>query len=177
MEGEPSRWVTLRFKMPGMEFELGMHPVEERAFRLREQIDCGYPEAETTRGLVGFIDDEPVGRCAVDPRNELQNLGRAPWVKRSEDRDDATAWAATCFITRAGFRRQGVSRAMTQATVAFARGGGARALEGYPMITQPGVEITWGELHVGSRGAFADAGFVEVRRPSLRRVVMRIDFD
>ena len=53
---------------------------------------------------------------------------------------------------------------------------GARALEGYPMITEPGREITWGELHVGSRSIFAAAGFTEVSRPTLRRVVMRIDF-
>ena len=53
---------------------------------------------------------------------------------------------------------------------------GARALEGYPMITEPGREITWGELHVGSRSIFADAGFEEVSHPTLRRVVMRIDF-
>jgi hypothetical protein len=43
------------------------------------------------------------------------------------------------------------------------------------MITRPGKEITWGELHVGSRSSFADAGFTEVSRPMLRRVVMRID--
>jgi hypothetical protein len=44
------------------------------------------------------------------------------------------------------------------------------------MITEPGQEITWGELHVGSRSIFAAAGFAEVSRPTLRRVVMRIDF-
>jgi hypothetical protein len=54
--------------------------------------------------------------------------------------------------------------------------GDARALEGYPMITHPGQEVTWGELHVGSRSIFAAAGFAEVSRPTLRRVVMRIDF-
>ena len=32
------------------------------------------------------------------------------------------------------------------------------------------------ELHVGTRDSFADAGFTEVSRPTLRRVVMRIDF-
>jgi hypothetical protein len=53
---------------------------------------------------------------------------------------------------------------------------GACALEGYPMITQPGKEITWGELHVGSRSILVDAGFAEVSHPTLRRVVMRIDF-
>ena len=37
-------------------------------------------------------------------------------------------------------------------------------------------EITWGELHVGSRSIFEAAGFAEVSHPTLRRVVMRIDF-
>ena len=58
----------------------------------------------------------------------------------------------------------------------FARDHGAGALEAYPMITQPGKEITWGELHVGSRQVFAEAGFAEVHRPSLRSVVMRVEF-
>jgi hypothetical protein len=44
------------------------------------------------------------------------------------------------------------------------------------MLTQPGKEITWGELHVGARQVFAEAGFTEVSRPSARRVVMRVDF-
>jgi hypothetical protein len=35
------------------------------------------------------------------------------------------------------------------AAVDFARQRGARALDGYPMITQPGQEVTLGELHVG----------------------------
>jgi len=44
------------------------------------------------------------------------------------------------------------------------------------MLMERGKEITWGELHVGSRSIFAAAGFAEVSRPTLRRVVMRIDF-
>ncbi|CAN5300552.1 hypothetical protein BH20ACT13_BH20ACT13_12980 [soil metagenome] len=44
------------------------------------------------------------------------------------------------------------------------------------MITDPGEEISWGELHVGSRSIFAAAGFAEVSHPTPRRVVMRIDF-
>jgi hypothetical protein len=66
--------------------------------------------------------------------------------------------------------------ALARATVDFARGRGARALEAYTMITQPGKEITWGELHVGSRDVLADAGFAEVSHPSPRRAVMCIDF-
>ena len=50
---------------------------------------------------------------------------------------------------------------------------GARAVEAYPMTT---TEALLGELHVGTHGMFAAAGFTEVGRPSIRRAVMRIDF-
>ncbi len=119
------------------------------------------------------------GWCAVAPRTAYPRLllkTRVPWGGRAEDKTDDSVWAVTCFVTRTGFRRRGISRALARATVDFARERGARALEGYPMITQPGQEITWGELHVGSRSIFAAAGFVEITHPTLRRVVMRIDF-
>lgn len=153
-------------------------PVAERAFRLRMQTDCGYPKSKTTSGLVAYLDGEPVGWCAVEPRTEYPRLppARVAWAARGEDKDDASVWAVTCFLARAGYRRRGISRALARAAVDFARGRGARAIEGYPMITHPGEEITWGEVHVGSRSIFADAGFTEVSKPTLRRVVMRIDF-
>jgi GNAT superfamily N-acetyltransferase len=83
----------------------------------------------------------------------------------------------TCFVVRRGYRGRGISYALAAATVGYARGSGARALEGYAMRTVPGREITWGELHVGAVQVFAEAGFTEVSCPSLRRVVMRVDFD
>jgi GNAT superfamily N-acetyltransferase len=154
--------------------------VEELAFRLRSQTDSGHPESNTTAGLVAYLDEEPFGWCAVEPRSNYARLllkTRVPWDGRAEDKTDNSVWAVTCFVTRAGFRHRGVSRALARATVDFARERGARALEGYPMITQPGQEIGLvGELHVGSRSVFADAGFTEVTHPTLRRVVMRIDF-
>jgi len=152
--------------------------IEERAHRLREQTGCGDPEAEATSGLVAYLDGEPVGWCAVEPRSVYVHLlrSRVPWADRDEDPSDADVWAVTCFFTRTGFRRRGVSRALAAATVDFARERGARALEAYPMITRPGQQITWGELYVGSRDIFAAAGFAEVTRPTTRRLVMRIEF-
>ena len=139
----------------------------------------GHPEARVTTGLVAYRDGEPVGWCAVEQRTGYPHLlryNRVPWEARAEDKADDSVWAVTCFVTRAGFRRRGISRALARAAVHLARKRGARALEGYPMLTQPGQEITWGELHVGSRSIFAHAGFAEVSRPTRRRVVMRIDF-
>jgi GNAT superfamily N-acetyltransferase len=167
-----------RFKLQPKE-SFGSSPVEERAFRLREQTNCGHPESSTTSGLLAYLDGEPVGWCAVEPRTAypgLMRVYRVPWIGRAEDKTDDSVWAVTCIFTRAGFRRQGISYALARAAVDFARDRGAFALEGYPMITEPGQEITWGELHVGTRSIFAAAGFTEVSHPTPRRVVMRIDF-
>ena len=152
-------------------------PLEERAFHLRRETNCGNPRAKTTSGLVAYLDGEPAGWCAVEPRTAYTRLGgTTPWKGRKEDKTDAGIWAITCFVTRAGYRRRGLTYVLAQAAVEFARERGARAIEGYPMVTEPGKEVTWGEMNVGSRQVFAAAGFVEVSRPSLRRVVMRIDF-
>jgi hypothetical protein len=43
------------------------------------------------------------------------------------------------------------------------------------MATVPGKDVTWGELNVGPLGAFLAAGFREVTRPTIRRVVVRLD--
>jgi GNAT superfamily N-acetyltransferase len=177
MRGYTSRCLCQRHKIRGKGWDSGSVPVGERARRLRQQTHCGQPEAETTSGLVAYLDGEPVGWCAVEPRTAYLRLSkRVVWAGRAEDKTDDSVWAVTCFVTRAGFRRRGVSRALAAASVDFARERGARALEGYPMITKAGQEITWDELRVGSRSIFADAGFAEVSHPTLRRVVMRIDF-
>lgn len=151
--------------------------IVERVGRLQEQTHCGDPAAATTSGLVAYLEGEPVGWCAVEPRTAFVRLRTTPvpWTGRDEDMADDGVWAVTCFVTRAGFRRRGISRVLARASVDFARQRGARALEGYPMLTEPGRDVTWGELNVGSRGIFADAGFTEVSRPTLRRVVMRIE--
>jgi GNAT superfamily N-acetyltransferase len=165
-------------------FKLGWHdrhdtmPVEERMERQRYQTACDTPGAETTSGLVGYLDGEPVGWCAVEPRPAFPYLTNQRTVlrQRGEDPSDATVWSLTCFVTRVGFRHRGVMRAMAGAAVDFARDRGARALEAYPIVTEPGVDIPWGEAHVGAFEVLLAAGFREVAHPTKRRYVVRIDF-
>jgi GNAT superfamily N-acetyltransferase len=145
--GDPSRCQCQRFKTPARRWDMewASVPVEGRANRLREQTRCGQPEAATTSGLVAYLDGEPVGWCAVEPRTAYVRLLRKPivWAGRAEDKTDDRVWAVTCFVTRSGFRRRGISPALARAAVDFARQRGAGALEGYPMITEgrrsPGV--------------------------------------
>jgi GNAT superfamily N-acetyltransferase len=152
---------------------------EGRTAALRAQAACGDPDAEATSGLVAYVGDEPVGWVAVEPRAAYPKLRTSPvpWKGRDEDKDDDGVWVVTCFVVRKGYRGRGLTYPLARATIDFARERGARALEAYPMITQPGREITWGEVHVGARQVFEDAGFREVSHPTVRRVVMRIDFE
>jgi GNAT superfamily N-acetyltransferase len=174
--GDPASCQCQWFKQSAPEWRASSR--EDRAQALREQTGCGDAGSGTTTGLVAYLDGEPAGWVAVEPRPAYPRLKgmRVPWAGRFEDKDDGGVWAVTCFVTRKGYRRRGVSRALAAAAADFARGRGARAVEGYPLLLEPGAEATWGELFVGSRGVFADAGFRQVSQPTPRRAVMRIDF-
>jgi GNAT superfamily N-acetyltransferase len=173
--GQASRCQCQRYKLRPRE-SFASSPVEERVHRLRQQTDCGHPGSGTTSGLVAYLAGEPVGWCSVEPRSAYAGLlrnNRVPWTGRMEDKADESVWAVTCLFARAGFRKRGVSRALAHAAVGFARERGARAIEGYPMTT---TDVITEELHVGTEGVFAAAGFTAVSRPTPRRVVMRLEF-
>jgi GNAT superfamily N-acetyltransferase len=173
--GPAHRCQCQRYKLKPRE-SFSKFPVEERAHRLRMQTECGHPDSETTSGLVAYLDGEPAGWCAVEPRPAFHGLvrnNRVPWEGRTEDKTDESVWAVTCVFARAGFRKRGVGDALARAAVTFARDRGARAIEAYPMTTK---DALLEELHVGTEGMFTSAGFTVVSRPTLRRVVMRIDF-
>ncbi|MGK3208827.1 GNAT family N-acetyltransferase [Amycolatopsis sp. MEPSY49] len=167
--GDPARCRCQYFKETAAEWRSGT--AADRAERLRAQT------ADHATGLVAFLDGEPAGWCAVEPRTAYRRLltSRLVWDGRDEDKEDDGVWAVTCFVTRKGFRRRGVSAALAKAAAEFARERGARAVEGYPIAVAPGQKVAWpGELFVGTVGVFADAGFTEVSRPTARRVVMRL---
>ncbi len=163
-----------RYKLaPGESFR--SMPVEERAHRLRVQTACGDPGSPGTSGLVAVLDGEAVGWCAVEPRCHYHGMlrnQRVPWAGRDEDKQDGTVWAITCLFARAGLRRRGVSRALVLAAVDFARSGGARVLEAYPMTAPRAIDE---ELHCGLLSPFVDAGLIVVGRPTTRRAVVRME--
>ncbi len=168
--GATARCWCQRFRMLPKESWASEGP-EELGARLRDQTACGDQKAEKTSGLIAYLEGEAVGWCAVAPRAEHPRLlrdNRVPWLGRNEDKTDPSVWAVTCFVTRAGYRRRGISHALARATVDFARDRGARALEGYPDFVDGG--------SVGTIATFAGAGFTEVSQPGKRRAVMRIDF-
>ncbi len=152
-------------------------PVSERAAILREESHCGDPRATETIGIVAYVDDEPAGWCALDRRAVYGRVrgSPVPWQNRNEDKDDESVWAIACLVVRKGFRHEGLTYPLVAAAVEHARGQGAAAIEGYPLLTE-GRKVIWDELSVGPLGPFLAAGFREVSHPTKRRVVVRRDF-
>ena len=177
--GDPSHCQCQRYKMQPKESWASVGR-EELGFRLRTQTDCGHPDSGTTSGLVAYLDGEPVGWCAVEPRTAYPRLllkTRVPWDGRDEDKADDSVWAVTCFVTRAGFRRRG------DQPCARTRRGRLRARAAAPApsrATRCSTSLHRDGSCTSSTSAAAACSSTRASPrsagPTVRRVVMRIDF-
>ncbi|HUU45905.1 MAG TPA: GNAT family N-acetyltransferase [Acidobacteriota bacterium] len=120
-------------------------------------------------GLIAYAGDEPVGWCAVAPREDYPGLERSRILAPV---DDQSVWSITCFFIARGWRRRGVSAALIQAAAKHAQKHGAKIIEGYPHIPKKD-RATDAFIWTGVASAFAAAGFVEVARRSSHRPIMR----
>ena len=118
-------------------------------------------------GLLAFDGSLAVGWCQLTPRDELPWLERSPRLARVDGRP---VWALSCFYTRKGYRRQGVTAALI-AAVAAARRAGAAALEAYPLDAA----LTPSASHTGYASTFVRAGFATVGRHAPPRPIMRYE--
>lgn len=144
---------------------------EERDAALLEQAGCG--TSGPTSGLVGYVDGEPAGWVAVEPRENYPRIWarQKSWMRMDPDLEGV--WSVTCFVVRKGFRRQGLMYELAAATVEYGRRVGARVLEGYPTEPPPGKTVIWDEASVGLLQVFLDAGYEVEASPTLRRRVVR----
>ena len=112
-------------------------------------------------GVLAYLDGEPVGWCAVAPRENFPRLENSRIWKRIDNRP---VWSITCLLVARPWRRKGLSAKLIRGAVEFARNRGARVVEAYPIV--PYAEripdpFAW----TGILSAFEMAGFrVAVRR-------------
>jgi GNAT superfamily N-acetyltransferase len=150
------------WRLARSEFERGKGEKNRRA--LRRIVNEG-----RVPGILAYADGEPVGWCAVAPRDEYPVLERSRTLKRVDERP---VWSVVClFITR-GHRRRGVSVRLLEAAADHVRRKGGGILEGYPVESRTGAmpdAFAW----TGLAQAFREAGFREVARRSPTRPIMR----
>jgi GNAT superfamily N-acetyltransferase len=119
-------------------------------------------------GLLAFDGDLAVGWCQLTPRDDLPWLDKTPRLARVDDRP---VWSLSCFYTRKGYRKRGVTAALIAGAIDAARRAGVAALEAYPLDAA----LTPSSSHTGFATTFERAGFVTVARRVPARPIMRYD--
>ncbi|MFQ5662417.1 MAG: GNAT family N-acetyltransferase [Terriglobia bacterium] len=121
-------------------------------------------------GLLAYAGGEPIGWCALAPRECYPVLDRSRTLKRV---DAKPVWSLVCFFVAKPFRRRGVTVKLLRAAVSYARKRGARVLEGYPVEPRRKSGVPDAFAWTGLAAAFRRAGFREVLRRSETRPIMR----
>jgi GNAT superfamily N-acetyltransferase len=119
-------------------------------------------------GVIAYADGEPIGWCAIAPREQYSGLERSRVLARV---DDEPVWSVTCLFVARAFRNRGVSVRLLKEAVRFARARGARIVEGYPV--EPEGRTADAFAWTGLASAFLRAGFRETLRRSKTRPIMR----
>jgi GNAT superfamily N-acetyltransferase len=126
-------------------------------------------------GVLAYEDGEVAGWAALAPRSELPfaRSRKIPHV------DDLPVWSVWCIRVRPGHRGRGISHALLEGAVAYARSQQAPAVEGYP-VDNEGKKVDLTMAYVGTRAVFERAGFSKAADTDsvsggFPRVLMRLD--
>lgn len=126
-------------------------------------------------GVLAYEGSEVVGWAAVAPRADLpfERSSKIPHI------DELPVWSVWCIRVRPGHRGRGVSHALLDGAVAYARENGAPAVEGYP-VDNGGQKVDPTMAYVGTRALFEAAGFTKAAGTTsvsggFPRVLMRLD--
>ena len=119
-------------------------------------------------GLIGYLDDQPVGWVQVGPRSDFPTLQRSRLFRPIDDTDP---WSINCFVVKVGRRSQGVGRGLLEAAIEFAKDNGATVIEAYPV---DGHRESLVDYFTGTLSMFSERGFAEVIRRNDTRPIVRL---
>ena len=152
------------WRVPRKQFDAAKGARNRSAFK--KLVD----KAPVPPGVLAYCKGEPVGWCAVAPREHYIGLANSRILKPVDDRP---VWSISCLFVSRDQRRKGLSAALLSAATDFAASHGARIVEGYPV--EPNARMADAFLWHGVASSFRAAGFKEVLRRSETRPVMRFE--
>jgi GNAT superfamily N-acetyltransferase len=132
------------------------------------QMQKSIVDSGTIPGLLAYIDDQPVGWIALEPRSAYPRLAHSRVLKPVDEQE---VWSVTCFFVDRKYRRQGVTISLLKAAIGYVRSKGGRVIEGYPVDPQEILPDAF--AYNGTVSAFQKAGFREVARRSPTRPIVR----
>ena len=125
--------------------------------------------ANETIGILAYYNDEPIGWCAVAPRDKYVRLENSKVLKRI---DDKPVWSISCFFLDKKYRRHGISTELIKAVIKFCKSKSVKIIEAYPTVPYS-ENIPAAFAWTGIPSAFEKAGFKEAVRRSKTRPMMR----
>ena len=108
-------------------------------------------------GVLAYRDGEVAGWAGVAPRSELHPFATSRKIPHVDELD---VWSIWCIRVRPGYRKQGVTSALIDGAVDYARSSGAPAVESYP-VDNGGTRVDTTMAFVGTRSMFERAGFTK----------------
>jgi len=154
------------WRLPRRQFDAGKGEGNRRAMK-------ALVESGQVPGLLGYLEDNPVGWCSLGPREEFLSLARSRLLRPLDDRP---CWSVSCLFVHRSHRNRGVATLLLGAAVDYVKDKGVRFLEGYPVEPRGGKTIPAAFAWTGVPKAFMANGFREVARRSPSRPIMRYDF-
>lgn len=120
-------------------------------------------------GLLAYVDNNPIGWCALAPREVYVKLENSRVLKRV---DNEPVWSISCFFVAKEYRRQGISLELLKGAIAFCEANEVKIIEGYPIVPY-GEQIPAAFAWTGIPSVFEKAGFVVAERRSQAKPIMR----
>ena len=120
-------------------------------------------------GILGYINDKPVGWCSVAPREKFIRLENSRVLAKI---DNEPVWSITCLFIAKEYRKQGISSELLKGVIKFCREKNVKILEAYPVEPYSN-NIPAAFAWTGIPSSFEKAGFKVVERRSPKRPIMR----
>jgi GNAT superfamily N-acetyltransferase len=110
-------------------------------------------------GILVYDGSVPVGWCSVAPASSLRALHAA-----HESTPYGSVWAIICFFVPRSHRGQGVTKALIEGAISYAKTQGASHIEAYPVDSD-----STSYRFMGFPGMFEEAGFEYVGMAGSKR--------
>jgi GNAT superfamily N-acetyltransferase len=120
-------------------------------------------------GVIAYHKNQPVGWCAIAPRENYVRLDNSKVLARV---DDKPVWSITCFFIVKAFRRKGFSLELLRGVIKYCKKNRVKIIEGYPTIPYQG-KTPDAFLWTGILSTFEKAGFTIALQRSKARPILR----
>jgi len=152
----------MTWRLKSSDYEKAKGEKNRKAFK--KIVNCNEPV-----GVIGYLNNEPAGWCAVAPREKFIRLENSRVLRKV---DGLPVWSVTCFFVDKKFRRKGLSVDLLKGVIEYCRKQKVKFIEAYPVEPKknPMPDVF---AFTGIASAFLKAGFKEVKRHSETRPIMR----